>query len=117
MPIFKYLGGHTKEPTFTYFENTNEPIRIKLGNISAIYSNKKWKIDNKPNDNDYSENNGNGDNEDNENEKDKHQYNKKLQKRNKELENENQQLKWKIEVLLLKLAEAKYEIEQLREAE
>jgi len=44
--IIKYnkIFSHTKEPTFTYFENTNEPIRIKLGNISAIYSNKKWKI-------------------------------------------------------------------------
>ncbi|OUM69952.1 hypothetical protein PIROE2DRAFT_2158 [Piromyces sp. E2] len=109
MPLFKCIGSHPKEPKFTYFDKTNQPVHIKLGNISAVYSNKKWKLESN-NDNNDTENN------DYKCDDDKQRlYNKKLLRRNEELENENQQLKWKIEILLSKLAEAKFEIEQLRE--
>ncbi|ORX83175.1 hypothetical protein BCR32DRAFT_326493 [Anaeromyces robustus] len=115
MPLFKFIGSHPKEPSFSYFDNTSQPIHIKLGNISAVYSNKKWKIDDENSDEKEYDNNNNIDNDNNEN---KHKvHNKKLQKKNQELEYENQQLKWKIEILLSKLAEAKYEIEQLRNVE
>ncbi|ORX44186.1 hypothetical protein BCR36DRAFT_406522 [Piromyces finnis] len=108
MPLFKCIGSHPKEPKFTYFDKPSQPIHIKLGNISAVYSNKKWKLDNN---NDDTENY----HDDFDKDKLKKLYNKKLLKRNEELENENQQLKWKIELLLSKLAEAKYEIEQLQD--
>jgi len=128
MQFFKCIGNHNKEPTYSYFDDINQPIHIKLGNISAVYSNKNWQIDKDIDNEDinnnakdsYDEDSSNERNintrdEDLNNENKNKSYNKKLKKRNKELENENRQLKWKIEMLLSKLAEAKFEIQQLRE--